>query len=500
MHNILESGAFELAEQIKSGELKSLDVVQAHIDEILKWNPELNALVEDRFTDAISEARACDRKISELNNTDPAAITKLPPLFGVPFTIKEMISVEGFRHTLGSVHRKENIAKQDATVVERLKKAGAILMGTTNVPELGFWFECENPVYGRTNNPYDLKRTAGGSTGGEAALIGAGASPFGLGSDVGGSIRMPAGFCGIFGHKPSAKIIPMTGHFPIYQDNAAFWKGSAYPLTVIGPLARRAKDLYPLMQLLIGIDNRDPETRGDFKLKPRVKSWVGKTVWMLPSPRMAGAALTDGEISDSVRIAARYFEAMGADLKEMRSDIFKDALGMWFAAMTRSKVRSFTDTMTSGQDLSYARELLKSVMGRGQYTLPALAASALEVFGRKNETKVDGKRRSTLAALEDLQKELTGLLGEDAILILPNHPRVAPRHSTTLLRPFDYIYTGIFNALEFPSTACTMGLDEGIPVAIQIVSGPDQDHFSLSAAEVLEDSFGGWKRPEFPSN
>lgn len=492
MKPILETGAFELAGQIRRQERSSEEIVRAHINELRKWNPLLNAVVEERFAEALDEAALCDQRVKN-------GVKNLPPLYGVPFTMKEMISVEGYRHTLGSIHRRENVADRDATVVERMRRAGAILLGTTNVPELGFWFECANPVYGRTNNPFDLSRTAGGSTGGEAAAIATGGSPFGWGSDIGGSIRMPAAFCGIFGHKPSRRLVPLTGHFPVYHHNCPEWTGDDYPLTVIGPLARRAVDLYPLMELAIGPDGLDSETRGDFRLKPRITDWSGKTVWMMPRPSVTGCAATDPEISESVRTAARYFEAMGARLKEMRPDYFKDAVALWFASLSRSKKRSFTETLAHGGELSHGREILKILARRPGYTLPSLAISALELLSKRSGGKLEASRLERLQELERMRTELSGLLGESSILIMPVHPRVAPPHRAPLLRPFDFVLTAIINSLEFPATAVPMGLDEGLPVGIQVVAGLDQDHLTLSAAEALESAFGGWRKASLPS-
>lgn len=501
MKDILESGSFELAAQIRKRQRTSHEIVAAHIDEIRKWNPLLNALVEERFEAALTEARECDLRIRELvADEGPEAPEKLPALFGVPFTTKEMLAVAGFRHTLGSIHRRDFRPDRDATVIQRIKKAGAILVGTTNVPELGFWFECSNSVYGRTNNPYDLSRTPGGSTGGEAALIGAGASPFGLGSDVGGSIRMPAAFCGVFGHKPSRRFVPLTGHFPIYADPppGEKWTGIDYPLAVVGPLSRKAADLYPLMQLISGPDGVDVEVRNPVPLRPRVQDWTGKTVWMMPSPRITGTSMVDSEMSGTVTTAARYFEVMGAKVKTLREDLFKDAVPLWFAAMTRSKSRSFTEVMTAGNDLSYAKEALRVLIGRGRYTVPALLASGLENLSRRNQDKLTAIHEGRLRRLDQMRAELNSFLGDHSILILPTHPRVAPSHGSPLLRPFDFVHTGIFNALEFPATAVPMGLDEGLPLSVQVAAGENQDHLTLSAAEVLDDAFGGWKKPVPP--
>lgn len=498
MKPILESGAFELAAQIKSGQRTSLEIVEAHIQAIKIWNPVINAVVEDCFSAAFREARAADARLREAQEKN--LVLDLPPLFGVPFTIKEMVSVQGLKHTLGSVHRRAVVSQHDATVTKRLKDAGAILLGTTNVPELGFWFECANEIYGRTNNPFDPSRTSGGSTGGEAALIGAGASPFGIGSDIGGSIRMPAAFCGIFGHKPSGRLVPMTGHYPLYQGDAERWRGEKYPLTVLGPLARKAADLYPLMQILMGPDGVDQEIRANFKLKPRVTDWSGQTVWVMPSPHLQGVSRVSTELSESARNAARYFEAMGATLKEMRADVFEDAVAIWFASIAKNKDRSFTDVLGDGSPIDYKREMLKLALFKGDYTLPALGASLLETVSRRFEKNLKDSHEASLEKAKDLKDRMNNLLGENAVLILPVHPRVAPKHNTPILRPFDFALTGIFNALELPGTSVPMGLnDQGLPLAVQVIGADGQDHLTISAAEVLESAFGGWQKPELKS-
>ncbi|MFW5740001.1 MAG: amidase, partial [Myxococcota bacterium] len=239
MDPLLTLSATRLARMIRTRAVSSREVVDAHIRHVEAVNPALNAMVADRFEQAREEARAADERVAR---EDPS---ELPPLFGVPCSIKEAFALEGMPNTAGLVSRVGSRATTDATAVRRLRAAGAIPLGVTNVSELCMWMESDNRVYGRTRNPYDLGCTAGGSSGGEGAIIAAGGTPFGLGSDVGGSIRMPAFFNGIFGHKPTGGLIPNTGQFPIAHNEARRY------LTT-GPLCRRAEDLYPLVQILAG--------------------------------------------------------------------------------------------------------------------------------------------------------------------------------------------------------------------------------------------------------
>lgn len=202
----------------------------------------LNAVVEDRFEDAINDAKKADKIIAE---TSLIYIIENYPLLGVPFTIKESIAVKGMSHVVGSIPRIGTKATKDALVVSKLRSAGAIPLLVSSTPEYCLSWECSNHVKGRTLNPYDSCRTSGGSSGGEGAINGAGASVFGIGSDIAGSIRVPSLFQGIFGHKTTAGIVSLDGHFPSSSD-----KNFNKYLT-IGPMCRYAKDLPTLTHLMV---------------------------------------------------------------------------------------------------------------------------------------------------------------------------------------------------------------------------------------------------------
>src|SRR6478672_10441948 len=223
---IIERSATDLARAIRDGELTSREVVEAHIANARWRNPDLCAIVADRYDAALDEADAADQKVRQGG--------ELPPFLGVPCTVKESFAVEGMPNAAGLVHRAEIRADADAPAVARLRAAGAIPIGVTNTSEATMWIESSNHLYGRTNNAYNPKRTAGGSSGGEGAAIGAGFAPIGLGSDIGGSIRLPAFFNGVFGHKPSPGVIPGSGSFPAPSS------GTAGEMFATGPLTRRA--------------------------------------------------------------------------------------------------------------------------------------------------------------------------------------------------------------------------------------------------------------------
>lgn len=479
----------ELSQKIKTNEISAVDVVDQHIQQIEKVNPTLNAVVETRYDLAKAEAIALDQKLSKMNVSERKNLSEF---FGVPCSIKEMISVAGMKSTLGSIHRKNQIMDVDATCVERLKNKDAIILGTTNVPEVGFWFECDNVVYGRTHNPFDSTRTSGGSSGGEAAIISAGGTTFGVGSDIGGSIRMPAAFCGIFGHKPSDKIIAFTGHVPLYQNNANEIFGNTYPFTVLGPLARKAEDLELIMRTLIGPDSYDLETKKNFVLKPLLNDISSIQVFHLPSPVIHGTSETENDLSQAVIIAARYLKEMGAQSHQLPDRTFLDAFNFWTGRAWTIEGKNFPNYLSAGEPLNLAKEFFNLALGKRNYTLPSLLTALVETHHQDRS-----KKDEYLAGLALLKSELTKKLGQNGILIMPVHPRKAPAHNSTFTRPFDFAYTGVFNALGFPATSVPMGLsNEGLPLSVQVIAAEDQDHLCLSAAKWLEQGFGGSLDPK----
>ncbi len=240
-----------MATAIRRRELTATQVVEAHIELLQRTGPRLNAIVAERFDEALDQAREIDQVISGAALRG-LSLDPLPPLTGVPFTVKESIALERMPHSAGLLARREKRASRSATAVRRLVDAGAIPLGVTNTSELTLWIESENPVYGRTNNPYDPRRTAGGSSGGEGAAVGSGGSPFGIAADIGGSIRLPALFCGVFGHKPTPGLVPNTGVWPASQ-------GQAQRMLAVGPLTRRAEDLLPLLRIMAGPDGLDEQ-------------------------------------------------------------------------------------------------------------------------------------------------------------------------------------------------------------------------------------------------
>ncbi len=484
LDNVLGLSALEMAGLVRRGEVSPVELVEAHIARIEATGPSLNALVVPRFAEARAEARAAEARVQQG--------APLPPLHGVPCTVKELISVAGLPITIGSLHRRERRAAADASVVARLRAAGAIVLGLTNQPEMAFAIECDNLIYGRTNNPYDLSRTPGGSSGGEGAIIAAGGSPFGLGSDAGGSVRIPAAFCGICGHKPSAGLVPLTGHYPLDD----LQPGRPVPRKsrgiVIGPLARRAADLFPLLQLIAGPDGIDLDV-GEHPLgDPARIDMRGRRVLLYADPKMRMAGRVRPDLRAAAHRAAQVLRERGATVELWDHPSLNRAVEIWGSTLSAESTQSLRQAIGDGTPPRLFRELLRHVVGRPRYTLAALeycAGEALVSPGPEAQAHL-------VAEGQALGRHLSAELGPGNVLIMPPHPRVAPRHRSTLWRPLDAAYTAIWNALGLPATVVPMGLSpSGLPLAVQIVGGPLRDDVTIAAAMAIEEATGGWTPP-----
>ncbi len=467
---LLLSGS-ALAAKIRRREVSSAEVVEAHIRHVEHVNPTLNAVVHTRFDEAREEAREADRALAE-------GRPDLGPFHGVPCSIKEAFAVRGMPNTSGLLARKGRLAEADAITVARMRRAGSIVLGVTNVSELCMWMESNNRVYGRTNNPYDETRTCGGSSGGEGAIIGAGGAPYGLGADIGGSIRMPAFFNGVFGHKPTGGLVPNSGQHPSATPGI-----EEYVCT--GPLARRAEDLYPLLRVLLGDDERAAALRD-----PASVDLGSLTVFQLNDH---GRHEVDPELLRAEERAAAVLAARGAQVKKVSVPGFENALEIWGSMIGEAGGPTFAELLGEGTPIPAGRELARWLLGRSPHTFPAIALALAEKL-----QKVVGPEhaRRFIDRGHQLQRELTALVGPDGVLLFPPHPLPAPRHVRPLLSPFRWVYTGIFNVLKLPVTAVPMGLSrEGLPLGVQVASVPGNDHVTLAVALLLERELGGWSPP-----
>ncbi|HUF50252.1 MAG TPA: amidase [Longimicrobiales bacterium] len=473
---LLRLPAIDLAARVRAGELSPVEVVEAHIRRIERVNPLVNGLVCNRYEAAREEARAAEREAATGASTRP--------LLGVPFTVKEMIELEGMPHTFGSAGRRGRRASGDATVVARLRAAGAIALGVTNVPEWGMWYETYNDIYGMTRNPYDVRRTAGGSSGGEGAIVGAGGSVFGLGSDIGGSVRMPAAFCGVFGHKPTHGLLPLTGLYPVYAAGPDAAAHRRAPCLTVGTLTRSALDIELLLRVMSGPDGVDPQAESLSIQSSAAVSWQGRRVVLLEQPDIALARAPSADARAAVQRAGAALAQRGAAISYAPRNLLQHAGDMWFAALQSAGGPSFSELLGGGRRIALMRELTRTSMRRGTYSWPALLFCIGEKIGRRSDRHV----QRALQATDRLHARLHELLGGEGVLILPVHPRVAPRHYAAVLRPFDFLYTAVFNALRVPATAVPMGFDAaGLPLAVQAVSTRGNDHVTIAAAIALAD-------------
>jgi len=475
MDQLLTFSATKLANLIQTQEVSSLDVVKVHIEHIQKVNPRINALIYPRFDIAIKEAQLADKFIRNHSG-------EVFPLFlGVPCTIKESFSLIGMPNTSGIFARKGIVSKTNATAVNRLLKAGAIPLGVTNVSELCMWMECYNKIYGRTNNCYHYNRTCGGSSGGEGAIIGSGGSPFGLGSDIGGSIRMPAFFNGIFGHKPTGGLVPSTGQFPEGENEI-----KRYATT--GPLARRAEDLMPLLTTLAGPDQMDT---GCINMTLGNPSLVDMKSLKIINVVNNGKIKVNKELCDIQQKCVNAWKLLGAQIIDHSIPALANALDIWSAMIEISTETPFGTLLGNGVPINPYSELCKWLLGYSNHTFPAIALALIE--------KVPIPKSLIQKWVDTglhLKQELMDLLSPTNIMLFPSHPNLAPLHHHPLLSPSNFCYTAIFNVLEFPVTQIPLGLNkDNLPLGIQVISTPGNDHVTIACAMFLEKVFGGWVPP-----
>jgi amidase len=462
MNELLYASATALAQAIRNKEVSSEEVVNAYLQRIAEINPQLNAVVQLTATSALGQARSADADLHRGEN--------IGPLLGVPMTIKDSIETEGVICTGGTKGRATFMPAQDATVVARLRAAGAILLGKTNLPELSLAYETDNLVYGRTNNPYNLFRTPGGSSGGEGAIIAAGGSPFGLGADMAGSIRVPCHFCGIAGIKPTTNRVPRTGHFPSFGGIlGALWQ--------IGPMARFVRDLILTLPIIAGEDWCDPS------VVPM--PWSDPRAVDLKSLRVAFH--TDNGIisptSDTVAVVTRVARAL--------SDI----------AMVVEEARP--------QGIEETNEIRAGVMGiDGGAGIQKL----LQTVGTK-EVHPLLQRRQAIAGSGVISPEEFGVILERwdrfrstmlsflkkyDVILCPVNAYPALPHGASMDEQIyaSFSYTRTYNLTGWPSAVVRGGTSaEGLPIGVQVVARPWREDVVLAVAQYIETTCGGWQRP-----
>ena len=440
MQEVLSLSATQQATLIRQRKISSVELIEAHLAQIEAVNPSLNAVTQLLAGRALAEARRADESPSQ------------GPLHGVPFTVKDSLELQGTGCTAGTFGRANAASSTaDAALITSLRKAGAIPIAKTNLPDLLFAFETDNLLFGRTNNPYDLSRTPGGSSGGEAALIAACGSPMGLGSDCAGSVRLPAAFCGIAGIKPTSGRLSRQGHFP----PAGGWIESLWQ---IGPMARHVKDL----RLMMGLFEPFTPLTGLTHLKIAFHTGNG---FLSPTAEVASvvqsAADELGAVEDRPGCIASAYDL---EMKILGAD-GGDSIRAYLAEIGSTKVHPL---LTGWLD-------------------------KLEAY------------RTDLAGFQSYWAEWDAYRAEMAVffqrydaIVCPVYTQPALPHATSTLdenfRGFSF--TMAYNVAGLPAAVVRCGESStGLPIAVQIVARPQREDVALAIAEHLEAVFGGWKAP-----
>jgi len=451
--------AFKLAALIRARRISSLEAVTAFYARIDKVNTKLNAVVTQCRERALAEARAADTAL--------AAGRSLGPLHGVPFTIKDSLETAGVVSTTGTLGRKNFIPGADATVVARVRAAGGILLGKTNTPEFtlgGGDLGTYNLVYGQTYNPYNLAHTPRGSSGGAAAIIAAGGSPFDIGSDFGGSIRSPAHACGITGIKPTLGRVSRAGHVPGYG-------GAWDTYQELGPLARRVEDLALITALISGSDDLDPLAAdvpfGDYRTvdlkKLRVAYYLDNQL-VTPTPETIEAVHAALKSLDgSVASVTEAFHGGDVEWSELSGKLLRADGGAW-----RQRILAKHGTTQASPGFA------KGITG--------------ESISSPEFTELVEKR-------DALRSRLLKWFQAYDVIVCPTNAFPAPSFIKPI--PSTAGYTSIYNLAGWPAAVVRAGTAkaEGLPIGVQIIARPWREDVAFAVAARIEAATGGYQEP-----
>jgi Asp-tRNA(Asn)/Glu-tRNA(Gln) amidotransferase A subunit family amidase len=464
MDSIHFSSIAEVTEKIRSREISPCEVVDAHLERIEKLQPKLNAFVHVDAERARRQARAAEASV--LRGDAVGA------LHGIAISVKSCIDVAGWPCPAGSLLRADYVACDDAVLVARLKAAGAILIGNTNVPEFLMAYETDNALSGKTSNPWELARSAGGSSGGEAAAIASGCSMGGVGSDGGGSVRVPAHFCGISGLKPTLGRIPGTGHFP--RGAGAFaWLG------VVGPMARTVADVRALFDVMKGPDADDALTspieaksfgEGDLR---------GMRVGILESDALGD--VTSGTTEAVRRAGGLLSEQFHVEPFQLKG--LEQAIELWWFFFGPMIARLF-EPMVEGREAE----------------LSPIFREYLSVAGLKIAPTVD-EFMAACVKRDIVRAKIIKQMRDVPILLSPVCAGPAFRHGEGNWRPVcgyreTMRHAQWLNLAGFPGVSVPMGFSaEGLPIGVQVIGRPNEDELVLAVAEILETARGRWEAP-----
>ena len=468
MSNPTLLSALDMADLVRQKKISPVELVEAHLARIARLNPRLNAYI------ALNEERA--RRDAKALETEIAQGHSRGPLHGIPVSIKSSIETAGLPWEAGSRLRAGTIAAKDAVLVSRLRHAGAIVLGVTNAPELLMAWETDNLLYGRTNNPWDLTRTAGGSSGGEAAAIASGMSAGGIGSDGGGSIRVPAHFTGICGLKPTPGRIPATGHFPVSAGPFAL-------LGVVGPMARTVSDLQALFEITAGPDDGDscsapvPVRRMDREELKKIRIGYFEDDGRTPvTPETRAAVRTTAQALARAGFEVVPFRAEGLEeARQLWWNLFGIAGGMGLGPVTKGHEADLSPVLREFQEWVAAEP-------------PHSGHTLLHTWLRRDE----------------LRSKILSQMQVFPILLCPAAAIPAFRHGErswivegkTVKYLDAWSYTEWFNLLGNPAAVVPVGQSwEGLPIGVQVVGRPWEEELVLAAAREVERECGGFRPP-----
>jgi Asp-tRNA(Asn)/Glu-tRNA(Gln) amidotransferase A subunit family amidase len=458
----------EVISSIKSRKISPTQVVDATLERIAKCEPQLHCFAHLDSEGARKQARAADMAITRGDH--------LGPLHGVPVTIKSNIDVAGWPCSAGSLLRKDYVPERDAPLVTRLRSAGAIILGNTNTPEMLMAYESNNRLTGKSSNPWDLSRTPGGSSGGEAAAIASGCSFGGVGSDGGGSIRVPAHFSGICGLKPTPGRVPSTGHFPP-GAGALSWLG------VVGPMARTIADVRILFEIMAGPDP------GDALSAPVPTRYVandakmeGFRIGLLESSALGKAS---SETKSALQKAEILLAGQGFAIEPLRLSGLDHALDLWWFFFGPVVGHLFEPTVKGHED-----QLSPILQEYFSYAAP------------ENPLSLDALM-SACAQRDIVRAEILAQLRDVPILLSPVSSTPAFRHGEGTYRPGaehcyrdTMRYSQWLNLTGFPGASVPVGLSsEGLPIGVQVIGRPHEEELVLAVAERIEQARGPWQPP-----
>ncbi len=452
----------EMASLARSGAVSSVELVEAHLDRIEAVNPHYNAFTMVLADQARASARRADQGL------------KMGRLHGVPVTVKDSFDVAGLSTRLGSYFAPDVPTAEDSAVVARLRRAGAILLGKTNTPEFLGSYETDNYITGRSNNPWNVERTPGGSSGGEAAAIASGCSPGGVGSDGGGSIRVPAHFCGIAGLKPTPGRISLIGHRPAEVSTG---------IAVAGPMARSVADVRLLFEVLAGYDDRDPRS-APVELRPpeieHARIGVFETFYDTP---------VQPAVRRAVREAAAALAGLGFVVDEFRPEGLERAPNLWSFFFAELPARASKERIAGREAEAHwtYTENLDRLLERP----PAAGWEVMERLAAR-----DAMRRKLVEQMRDVPFLLMPV---SSIVAFPHRERKFSTESKPVGLFQAMMPATTFNLLGLPALTVPFGVDEeGMPVGVQIVGRPWEEEAVLELGVRLEAARGEFGFPPEP--